>query len=78
MCAPAIPSLIASSTTIHPNDLFPYLLELAAILEKERRIPLWQPATLTLCFIGILVLNVLKVRCLLARPLYSDSVLLCD
>ena len=40
------------------------MLALAAILERERSIPLWQPAALTFCFAGILVLNLLKVRCI--------------
>ena len=33
---------------------------LRVILEREQSIPLWKPALLTLCFLGILVLDVLK------------------
>jgi hypothetical protein len=37
-----------------------FLSVLSSILETERSIPLWKPALLTLCFFGIIVIDVLK------------------
>ncbi len=53
---------LGSSVKAKRNPRTPHhTTALAAILDLERGIPLWKPATLTACFLGILVVDVLKV-----------------
>jgi len=43
------------------HALLPFSSELDGMMEAERHIPLWKPVALTICFLGIVVTDVLKV-----------------
>lgn len=46
----------------HSNHTPGFDHSLDGILEAERTTPLWKPATLFACFLGIIAMDILKVR----------------